>query len=168
MNTTKTIALMLAGIMEMVVMLSVIRLLLRKVKRHAETDFKIKQAYGIWFTGLFLAACMISARTVAYLVEAIDNIQKIGSAGLVTEIIKVSALYIGLGAVWFLLWYFITRVFSAVIFGIRKEEEEMALDNLYYFLLRAALVIGFVFSLSPALDMVFRWFMPNVPVSFIH
>lgn len=166
MNPIRTIALTLAAIITMAMMLSVIRLLLRKLP--AETDLRIKPAYGIWFGSLFSAACLITAKAIVFLAEAIDNVYKIGAPGLFFELVKTSALYSGLSVLWLLFWFLIAKVFTAVILGVRQETEEMELNNTHYFLIRGLAVIGFVFCLSPVLEIIFRLVMPNVPLPFYH
>lgn len=168
MNTTKAITLTIVGIIAIAIMLSIIQVLLRKVKLQAEAEFKIKPAYGIWFVSLLIAASLIGAKAITFLGEAVDNIYKMGSQNLGAEIAKIASLYIGLSVVWFLLWYFVSRVFSIIILGLRKEQEEMSLNNIYYFLVRGVLINMFIFCLSPILDVIFRLVMPNIQLPFYH
>lgn len=168
MNTTKTITLTIAGIIAVAIMLTLIQFLLRKVKIKSEVDFKIKTAYGIWFACLFVASCLITAKVVSFLGEAIDNIYKMGSPSLALDVAKISSLYIGLGVIWFLLWYFIAKVFSTIIAVNRNEVEEMELNNSYFFLIRGIIVIGLIFCLSPVLDIIFRLVMPNIQLPYFH
>lgn len=168
MNTTKTITLTIAGIIALGIMLTLVQFLLRKVRSKSEADFRIKPAYGVWFGCLFIADCLITERIVTFLSEAIDNILKMALPNTAFEIAKITSLYIGFGVIWFLLWYFITKVFSAIIAGNRNELEEMELNNTYYFLIRGLVVIGFIFCLSPVLDTVFRMVMPNIQLPFYH
>lgn len=165
---TKTITLTLAGILMIAMLLSIIQLLLRKPKLHAETDFKWKSAYGVWFTGLFVAATLVISRAVFFLSEAVDHIIKKGSGHQLLEIAKISSLYIGLVIGWYLLWYYITKVMAVILMGVSNEQEEMGLNNVHYFLMRAAIFIGVIFSLSLILDLLFRMFMPNIPAPFFH
>lgn len=164
----KTITLTIAGILMIAMLLSVIQLLLRKLKAVAEIDFKWKSAYGIWFSGLFTAATLIISHAITYLGEAIDNIIKIGAAHQLLDITKISSLYIGLGIAWYLLWYYVAKVFAVIIMGNKNEQEEMGLNNTHYFLIRAAIFIGIIFSFTFILDLLFRQFMPNILVPFYH
>lgn len=168
MNTTKTITLTIAGMIALAIMLTLIQFLLRKVRLKSEADFRIKPAYGVWFTCLFIAGSLIAERIVTFLSEAIDNIFKMALPNTAFEIAKISSLYIGLGVIWFLLWYFITKVFSTIITGNRNELEEMELNNSHYFLIRGLIAIGFIFCLSPVLDILFRMVMPNIQLPFYH
>jgi hypothetical protein len=168
MNMTKAVTLTIVGIITIAIMLTIIQLLLRKVKPQAEADFKIKPAYGTWFAGLFVAAAQISFKAVTFLSEAIDNIYKIGSPAMVAEVAKIAALYIGLGVVWFLLWYFVSKVFTTIILGLKKDQEEMSLNNVHFFLIKGTIINVFIFSLSPVLDVIFRMVMPNIQLPFYH
>lgn len=168
MNLNKAATLTIVGIIAIGIMLTLIQLLLRKAKQQAETDFKIKPAYGIWFASLLLAASLTTAKAISFLAEAIDNIYKIGSPNLTGEAAKTASLYIGLSAVWFLLWYFVSKVFSTIILGIKKETEEMALNNVHFFLIKGIIINAFIFSLSPVLDVIFRMAMPNIQLPFYH
>lgn len=51
---------------------------------------------------------------------------------------------------------------------VSNEQEEMGLNNVHYFLMRVAIFIGIIFSLSLVLDLLFRMFMPNIPAPFFH
>jgi len=168
MNTIKIIILTVTGIVVVAIMLLVIQLLLRKVKLKSETDFKIKSSYGIWFASLFIAATVLTLKTVSYLSEAIDNIYKIASLNRTTEILKIISLYIGLSVIWFFLCYIVAKVFSAIIVGVKNEQEEMGLDNVHYFLIRGITTIGLTFSLSTILEIILRIFMPNIQIPLYH
>jgi hypothetical protein len=168
MNTTKAVTLTIGGIIAIAIMLTIIQLLLRKVKLQAEAEFKIKPAYGIWFASLFIAASLVSAKAVTFLGEAIDNLYKIGSPNMITETAKIASLYIGLSVVWFLLWYFVSKVFATIILGLKKEQEEMSLNNVHFFLIKGTIINAFIFSLSPVLDVIFRMVMPNIQLPFYH
>jgi hypothetical protein len=168
MNPIKTMTLTLTAIITIAMMLTVIQFVLRKLKPRSEADSRIKSAYGIWFGCLLTAAFLISAKAILFLEEAVDNVSKIATTNLFFEIVKTSALYIGLSSVWLLLCLFIAKVLTIVMLGVRQETEEMELNNTCYFLIRGLAVNGLVFCLGPVLDIVFRMVMPNVPLPFYH
>lgn len=168
MNTTKTIILTIAAIIAIAIFLSVINLLLCKIKPQSETDFKIKSAYGIWFAGLFTGSCLTTARIIPFLSEAIDNIYKIGKQAPLYEVAKTTSLFTGLGLIWFLFCYFIAVALSVIVLGTRKDPEEMQLNNTHLFLVKALILVGLIFTLSPALDLLFRMVTPNIPLPFYH
>ncbi|WP_448698113.1 hypothetical protein ACFGVR_14930 [Mucilaginibacter sp. AW1-3] len=168
MNPIKMITLTLAAITTTALMLSTIQLLLRQVRSQSENDFRIKSAYGIWFASLAVAAILVSAKSILFLDEAADNLYKIMPVNLYWELAKTASLYMGLSVVWFLLWFFVAKAMAVTTLGMRREAEEMDLNNACYFLIRGLIFIGLVFCLSPVLDMVFRLVLPNVPLTFYH
>jgi hypothetical protein len=136
MNTSKTITLIIACFVAIAIILLIIQMLLRKIKLKSELDGKLKLAYGIWFAELFLAATFITSKTIIVLSEAIDNIYKMNSSNAIVETTKAASLFIGLAAVWFVIWYIIAKVPSTLIAGNRNELKEMEADNCAYFLIR--------------------------------
>ncbi len=87
---------------------------------------------------------------------------------MATEIAKIASLYIGLSVIWFLLWYLVSKVFVTIILGIQKEQEEMSLNNVYFFLIKGLIINVFIVSLSPVLEIIFRMVMPNIQLPFYH
>ena len=100
--------------------------------------------------------------------EAIDNIYKMNATNAFIETSKTASLFIGLSAVWFLICYFIANLLSTVITGNRNAVNEMEADSYAYFLIKGALVIGFILCLSPIFETLLRAFMPNVQLPFYH
>ena len=168
MNTSKTIALIIAGLIAIAIVLLIIQLLLKKLKQKSELDGKLKLSYGIWFATLFIAAVLVTVKTMTILSEAIDNIYKMNATNAIVETSKAASLFIGLSAVWFLVWYFIANLLSTLITGNRNEVNEMEADNYAYFLIKGVLIIGFILCLSPIFETLLRAFMPSVQLPFYH
>lgn len=168
MNTPKTISLAIAGLIAIVISLLVIQLLLKKSKSKSETDGKLKTSYGIWFITLFVAISIVNYKMISILSEAIDNIYKMNTSNIIKETAKATSLFIGLGAVWFVVWFYIANVFAIIIVGKRTEVKEMESDNHSYFLVKGILVIGFILSLLPIFETFLKLFMPSVDMPFYH
>jgi hypothetical protein len=168
MNITKLLTLFLTGIMTTGIILLVIQLLVRKIKQKSESDLLVKPAYSIWYAGMFLSASLVVFKILVFSGEATDNTLKIAHTGLLLDLSKTVSLFIGIGTAWYLLTYFFAKLFAILLLGLRNEEEEMALGNTHYFLIRAATLIGLAFCLSPILDLIFRMVMPNVQLPFYH
>ena len=168
MNTSKTIALTIAGLIAIAIVLLIIQLLLKKLKQKSELNSKLKLSYGIWFATLFIAAVLVTVKSITVLSEAIDNIYKMNSTNAIIETTKAASLFIGLSAVWFLVWYFIANLLSILITGNRNEVNEMEADNYAYFLIKGVLIIGFILCLSPIFETLLRAFMPSVQLPFYH
>ena len=120
MNPSKTTALIIAGMVAIGIVLLIIQLLLKKLKQKSELDGKLKLSYGIWFATLFIAAALVTVKTMTILSEAIDNIYKMNATNAIVETSKASSLFIGLSAVWFLVWYFIANLLYTLNTGNRN------------------------------------------------
>jgi hypothetical protein len=168
MNTSKTTALIITGLITIAIVLFIIQLLLRKLRRRSELNNKLKLSYGIWFSALFIAAVLVTAKSIVVLVESIDNVYKINFINPVAEIAKATSLFTGLSAVWFLIWYFIANLLSVLITGNRNEVNEMEADNYVYFLIKGILFIGYILCLLPIFETLLRAFMPSVELPFYH
>lgn len=167
MNTS-TMVLVITSLIAVSIIFLLIQILLRKIKRVAEIEGKLKISYGIWFTTLFLAAVFVITKTIISLGEAINNIYKINVGKPIVEIAKTSSLFIGFGAMWFLICYLISNIFSMLITGNRKQLKEMEADNYTYFLIKGISVVGFVTCLSPVFETILRAFMPSIQIPFYH
>ena len=168
MNTSKTIVLTISAIIAIAIMLLIIQLLLRKLKSKSEQEGRLKNSFSLWFTTLFIAASITTGKTVTVLSEAIDNIYKNVSTNIIGEVAKTASLFIGLTAVWFVVWYIVANLLSVTIVGKRKEQNEIEADNISYFLIKGIIIIGFLFCLSPVFETILRVFMPNVQIPFYH
>ena len=168
MNTSKTVTLTIVGIVAIVIMLLVIQLLIRNLKAKPEQEGRLKTSYGIWFTTLFVAATITMGKTITVLSEAIDNIYKNISTNIIGEVAKTASLFIGLSALWFIVWYFIANLLSVTILGNRKDQNEIEADNVSYFLVKGVLIIGFILCLLPVFEKILRTFMPIVQIPFYH
>lgn len=163
-----TIILVITSLISVSIAFLMVQILLRKIKRVAEIEGKLKISYGIWFITLFSAAVFVLTKTIISLDEAINNIYKINVEKPILEIVKTSSLCIGFAGMWFLICYFISNIFSMIITGNRKQLKEMELDNYTYFLIKGISIIGFVICLSPVFETILRAFMPNIQIPFYH
>ena len=168
MNPSKAVTLTIAGIVAVVIIILTIQMLLRKIKTKSEHEGRLKKSYGVWFATLFIAATITMERSIMILGEALDNIYKNISTNIIGEVTKTASLFIGLSAVWFLIWYFVANLLSVTILGTRKDITETEVDNVTYFLIKGALVIGIILCLLPVLEILLRNFMPNVQIPFYH
>lgn len=168
MNTTKTISLIIAALAVMSIMLLIIQLLMRRIKVRISTGGKFKLSFGVFFCTLFLTTTIIASKAINLFAEAIDNIYKINSQNFIGQTARIGALFIGLSAVWFIVWYFIVNVLSISITGKRNEEKEIESDNYSYFLIKGALHIGFNVCLLPIFEIILRSFMVSIQLPFYH
>jgi len=167
MTINKLLILVFSGPIALLLLLTVINFILKKLKPDSEEDFRLRTAYGIYFGGILVAGIVIQVNVMAYVNEAADIIQKT-AAGSIFEMAKTAILFIGLGIVWFILLHVLTGIFTAVFSGIKREPEEMLLGNTYYFVIKSLIFIGIAILMTPGFSLVLRWLMPNVPTAFIH
>jgi hypothetical protein len=168
MNTSKTFILTIAVLIALAILIMILQLLFRKVKNKNSEEGKLKLSYGVWFATLFLSGSLIMAKVISIFSETIDNIYKISTANNLLESFKMGSLFIGLGIVWLLLWYFIVNILSILVVGKRNEVKEIETDNFSYFIVRGILLIGFTVCLLPVFENILRAFMPNVQIPFYH
>jgi hypothetical protein len=168
MNTSKTIILTIAVLVALAILIMTLQLLSRKTKNKNSEDGKLKLAFGLWFATLFLSGSLLMSRVISVFSETIDNIYKISPANSLFENFKMGSLFIGLGIVWLLLWYFIVNILSIIVMGKRNEVKEIETDNYSYFLVKGTLLIGFTSCLLPVFEIILRAFMPNIQIPFYH
>lgn len=149
-------------------MIFIIQFLMRRVRNKISADGKLKISFGVLFTTLFLAAAIVATRCITLFAEAVDNINKISPEKLIRESAKTGLLFIGLTALWFIIWYFTIKIMSVYITGKRNDEKEFETDNYSYFLIRGAMMVGFNLCLLPVFEIIVRAFMPNIQTPFYH
>ncbi|MBS1750379.1 MAG: hypothetical protein JST63_10785 [Bacteroidetes bacterium] len=168
MNTSKTVILTIAILIALVILIMTIQLLSRKTKNKNSEDGKLKLSYGIWFITFFLSGSLVMSKVVFVLNESIDNIYKTIPTKSLFESFKMGSLFIGLGIVWLLLWYFILNILSVLIMGKRNYVKEIETNNYSYFLVKGIILIGFTICLLPVFEIILREFMPNIQIPFYH
>ena len=165
---TKLVILLIASLAALSVMIFIIQFLIRKIKNKVATEGKLNISFGILFTTLFLAVAIITSKSIALFAEAVDNIIKISPEKLIAESAKTGLLFIGLTALWFIIWYLTIRILSVYITGKRSDEKEFESDNYSYFLIRGAMMIGFNLCMLPVFEIIVRSFMPTMQMPFYH
>ncbi len=168
MNTSKTIILAISGFITIGIFLLIIQILSKVLKIKADDNGKLKNSYAIWFASLFISASIIISKIMMVLNEAIDNIYKINISNLYVESVKLTSIFIGLGIIWFLIWYYISKFLIIMITGKRIDAIEMEADNMAYFLIQGVSFFVFVFCFLPIFEIILRMFMPNIGLPFYH
>jgi hypothetical protein len=167
MNTIKTLILSSTVLIALAILTLTLQFLTRKQAK-VSSEGKIKPSFGIWFGGLFLSGTLILQKAIFLFNEAIDNIYKIGAPNNAFAIFKTGSLFIGLGIMWMVIWYFITNILSIIIMGMRNEKKEMENDNSGYFLVKGFLLMGFTICLLPVFEIIIRNFIPTIQLPFYH
>jgi hypothetical protein len=168
MNAQKTIILIFAGIVSIAISLLIIQLLMKKFKQKIGNNGELNKSFTIYFSILFLAFSFVQIKSITIMSEAVDNIYKIQSTNVVLEIFKTTSIFIGMSSLWYLLWYFISNIFTIIVTGNRKDLIEFEKDNYSYFLIKGFILIGVILSLSPILESFLRFFIPSIQIPFYH
>ena len=166
METKPELLLITFTIISVVMGLFILSLLLRKLKPISESESKIKLSYAAWVFTLFVALSINTSRTLNVLSEAFDLISKMGKDTLFLNLFQISAIFIGLNILWFIVWFSISRVLTMILIGNRNIIKEMELDNVSYFLIRGVILIGIVLSFLTLYDSLLRIFLPSINIPF--
>jgi hypothetical protein len=168
MTISKIIILSIGVLISLATIIMMPKLLFRKIRNKNSEEGKLKLSYGIWFATLFLSGSLIMGKGIFIFNEAIDNIYKTSLSVSLLELLKKGSLFIGLGIIWLMIWYYIINILSIIIMGKRDEVKEIEIDNCSYFLVRGILLIGFIICLLPVFEIILRTFMPSVQIPFYH
>lgn len=168
MNIEKNFTLTIIGIVAIAISITIIQFLLRKEKKKSEIEGKIKISFGIWLASILLGATIINLKTITILNEALDYIYKVNANELTIEIAKISSIFIGISAIWLIIWFFIVKVFAVIFVGKRSDENEMENDNYVYFIIKGIMLICFLLGLLPILENLLKAFLPNIEIPFYH
>ncbi len=168
MNSIKLITLVISVIFSFLLLVFIVYFLTKKFKSKLNNNGKLKISFGIWYAGLFLCGANIISTVINTLSELIDNLVKINPPNFNLQLIKSISLIIGIGFTWFILWFFVVKFLISSIRLKIDEHQEMEDDNFSYFIIKAAMLLGVIFSLSFLLSLVLRTFIPNVEIPFYH
>lgn len=145
-----------------------IKILLNKMKFSSENEGKTKLSYGIWLTLLIISYSINSTKTIEVLVETFDTSIKLNVENLYFTLFQITSIFIGLNVVWFIVWYYLSDLFSILLIGKRQALKELQNDNISYFLLRGAILFGLILSFIPIFESLLRIFIPTFNVPFYH
>lgn len=167
MDISKSIALIVIGVVGVLIVILEIQLILRRFKKTDE-DGRLNISYGVWFTFLIIAALTIMLHTTAILNEAVDIIYKNESSSKIKDVAKTSTLLIGFSALWFFVCFFISGYLSTVFVGKRSDQNEINTNNISYFLIKGSLLTSLILCLTTAFEKILRSFIPSIQIPFYH
>ncbi len=166
MNTTKIIILTCIGIIAIATSLVIVQLIIRKEKAKSENEGKIRLAYGVLFVTCLIVSLMLNVKGVTVFGEYVDTFYKVNPDSILMPVIKTGVLFIGLINIWFVIWYFGLKVFALLFVGRKSAVIEIENDNYVYFLMTGIVFLGFISVLMPVFDIILRFFMPELEVSY--
>lgn len=141
--------------------------MLRKLK-NGEEDTRASLSSCIWLINLLLPGVILTCRTTLIFAETIDIHYKIDPTNALLDNFKTGSLLIGLTLVWLIIWYNLSNILSGIITGKRNAIQEAETGNYPYFLVRGAVLTGFIFCLLPVFEAILGVFIPRVEIPFYH
>lgn len=141
-------------------------LIVKKVRLYSEINNKIKASYGIWLTSIIAAVSLNTFYTMDLFSESIDTIVRMESNWLL--ILQTYTIFIGINIVWIALFYYVTGLLIVPFMGKRKLKNEIELDNVYYFSIRAGMFIFSILIMLSSFEAILRFFMPSIEVKLYH
>lgn len=168
MNSLKLITVSCAIILSFILLLLIAYFLTKNFKSKINSDGRLKLSFGIWYAAIFLSGANVISSITDIVFEVIDNLIKIQPANFYFALVKTISLVIGAGFIWLVLWFLVVKFLTKLIPLKFDENEEMEDDNFSYFIVKSAILIGIVFSLSSLLSLILRALIPNVEIPFYH
>jgi hypothetical protein len=168
MNSLKLISISYFIVISFTLLLSISYLFIKKFKSIFNNDGKLKLSFGIWYGAIFLAGSNVISCLLNVVFEVVDNLIKIGPNKIYLESIKTISLIMGVGFFWFILWFMVVKFLSKLTYLKTNDIEEMEDDNFSYFIIKGAILLGIIFSLSSLLSLIIRALVPTIEVPFYH
>lgn len=168
MNSIKLITIAVTVILSFSLLTLILYLLTRKFKSKLNSDGKLKISFALWYAAIFISGTSTIFEIINAVFEVVDNLININPADLTFQLIKSNALIIGVGFLWLLTWFFAIKLLIKMIQFKTDEHQEMEDDNYSYFLIKAAMLIGVIFSMSSLLNLILKTLIPNIEIPFYH
>lgn len=167
MNTIKYISITASIIVAYIILLFIIRFLLSGFKVIKDEEENIKKSYGIWFSALFVTGSGLIYFLINATFEAIDLFIRIKQEMVSIEIIKIIGSLFLIAFSWFVIWQFVVSRLCNWLYR-KSDAQSMDTNDIGFFLIKSALLIGVIFGLSPLLQMLLKLVMPQIEIPFYH
>jgi len=168
MNIQSSITVIISGIVAFALALFIIQFLAKEVRKKAIVENALKPSFGIWFGSLLLSITLLLSKAMSVLKDATDVLVTFPKEGMYFEIFKSGSIFIGLAFLWFLVSFYIIKIFCRLIFSNSIDEVEMEQDNISYFIIKGIMIIVFVLCLLPAFESLSRSFIVTVSTPIYH
>lgn len=167
MNTIKYLSISVSIILAFIILLLVIHLFLKPFKVFKDDEENIKKSYGIWFSVLFLTGSGVIYFLMNAIFEAIDVIIRMNQESIGIQILKVIASLFLMGFGWFIICCIIVNKLFARWYK-KSDAQSMDRDDTGFFMMKSAMLLGFIFGLSPILEMLLKLVIPQIEIPFYH
>ena len=168
MKTESSIIVIISGIFAFALALLIIQFFVKKLRIKATSSNTINISFGIWFGSLLLSFAILLSKALSVMNDAIDVLIGFPKEGLYFEIFKAGSIFIVLAFIWFVVSYYIIKIFSRLIFSSSIDEIEMEQNNSSYFLIKGILFIGFILVLLPIFETLLRGFIVTISTPIYH
>lgn len=168
MTPTKLLVLIIFSIVSISLILVVLNFLQKKyIKKDLNfVDDNVCQA--ISSGGILISMAIIFLSAIKSTLISLDTIMLTNSKEFYFETSKIICINIGLGFLWFFLWYFVIRFLSNILFIKVDERQQVDNNNISYFLINAILLFTSFIINNPVFDEILKMFTPSITLPIFH
>lgn len=166
MEITKSIALTCVGIIAFAISLIITQLIIRKEKRKSETDGLTNLSFGILFGSWIISISQINYKLINALNELYDIIYKTNAKNQFFNSTKSTVLFMGISLFWLIFINSLARIVNKIFSQNRDNCIEIENNNYVYFLNQGLVFIGMIYCSMPILDLLLRYFLPEIEIPY--
>lgn len=168
MKIESSIIVIISGIFAFALALLLIQYFVKELRKKASTSETLNISFGLWFGSLLLSIILLLSKALSVMNDAINVLISFPKDGLYIEIIKSGSIFIGLAFLWFIISFYINKIFSRLIFSLSSDDVEMEQNNISYFLIKGIMIIVFILILLPTFETLLRGFILSVDTPIYH
>jgi hypothetical protein len=168
MKIESSIIVIISGIFAFALALLLIQYFVKELRKKADTSDKLNLSFGLWFGSLLLSISLLLSKALSVMNDAIVVLLSFSKEGMYIEIIKSGSIFIGLAFIWFVVSFFIIKIFFRLIFSSSIDVIEMEQNNSTYFLIKGIMFIAFILVLLPIFETLLRGFILSVDTPIYH
>ncbi|SJZ62712.1 hypothetical protein [Sediminibacterium ginsengisoli] len=174
MIASRTFLLLLIALVTLLIITALLRATERPFRKLEEIAYKETGAYAAWLGGTAAMLAISYLPAIQVLLEALDLIY--GSLSMAntplnvkkcfTAALTASCIILLIATACFWCWIILAGFITRPVLGKAALQEEMALNNISYFICRYTIIILCMLVLMPFYLVVLRYFLPAVNTPF--
>lgn len=168
MKIESSITVIISGIIAFALALLIIQFFVKELRKRAITENSLNLSFAIWFGSLLVSITLLLSTAMSVMKDATDVLIAFPKEGMYVEIFKAASIFIGLAFLWFVVSFYIIKIFIRLIFSSSIDEVEMEQNNKTYFIIKGVTIIVFILSLLPAFESLLRSFIVTVSTPIYH
>ena len=168
MKIESSIIVIISGIFAFALALLTIQFFVKELRKKATSNNTLNLSFGLWFGSLLLSITLLLSKALEVMNDEIDVLIAFPKEGIYLEIFKAGSIFIGLTFLWFVISFYIIKVFSRLIFSSSIDEIEIEQNNSSYFLIKGFVFITFIIVLLPIFESLLRGFILSVDTPIYH